>query len=65
MSDSRGVVQFVGVLAHRRTLGRMAQHPVFLKVRDVPNLPEEWIDCLEQRRLKLRVGQVTDKIQRP
>src|SRR5689334_20464675 len=57
------VIQIVRIRPHRRPASRMTKHPVLLKVRNMSDFPQKWIDGLQQRYAKLIVGKVVDKLQ--
>ncbi len=42
----------------------MAQHPLFMKQRNVPDLPQQRVDDVELCAKELRIAQIGDDIQR-
>ena len=61
VGDFCRIVQGIAVLANWRFARRVTQNPVLLKVSNVTDLPQEWVDDPQEGYAKLFIRQVTDK----
>ena len=60
----RRIIEGITVRAHRRMTSCMTQHPVFLKIGNVSDLPQKGIDRAQYRNTKLIVREIAYEIER-